>query len=311
MMRQFIIRRLLGVIPTLLVIITMSFLIIRLAPGGPFLAERNLPEAVVKNLEHKYGLDKPLVVQYFTYVGNIITGDFGVSLQYLDRDVTYFIKKNLPVSALLGSLALSISLILGLSMGITSALKQNTWVDHMLMSFATIGISVPLFVVGPILMYIFAMKLQWLPTSGWIGGRNGSLAMILPIVTLSFPFTANIARLSRASVLEVVHSDFIRTARAKGLSSLRIVWGHIIRASITPVVSYLGPVFAGVITSSVVVETIFRVPGLGVFFVQSSFNRDYTLIMALVIVYSVILIFANLIVDILYVIIDPRTLKRI
>lgn len=309
-MRQFIVKRLLGVIPTLLVIITVSFFIIRLAPGGPFLAERKLPDAVVKNLERKYGLDKPLFVQYITYVGNVIKGDFGVSLQYLDRDVTYFIKKNFPVSITLGILALVVSVSLGLSVGVISALKQNTWVDNVLMSFATIGISIPLFVVGPILMYIFAMKLQWLPTSGWIGGRNGPLTMILPVITLSFPFTANIARLSRASVLEVVHSDFIRTARAKGLSSFRVVWGHIIRASITPVVSYLGPVFAGVITSSVVVETIFRVPGIGTYFVQSSFNRDYTLIMALVIVYSVILIFANLIVDILYVIIDPRTLKR-
>lgn len=309
-MNKYIIRRLLGIIPTLWIIITVSFFIIRLAPGGPFLMEKNLPPHIIENLEKKYDLDKPLLIQYVKYLGRIAVGDLGISLQYLDREVSYFIKQNLPHSLLLGSLALLISLTLGISAGIVSALKKNTWIDYTIMSTTVIGISVPLFVIGPILMYIFAIKLQWLPTSGWIGGRNGNLAMLLPIVTLSFPYTANIARLTRASVIEVLHSDYIRTAYAKGLSTFRIITHHVIRGAITPVVSYLGPIFAAVVTSSVVVEVLFRVPGVGRFFVTSSFNRDYTLIMGLVIVYSVILMIMNLLVDILYLYIDPRTLKE-
>ncbi len=309
-MKAFIIRRFLGIIPTLLIIITVSFFIIRLAPGSPFTREKDLPPSVRQNLEEKYGLDKPIGIQYLRYLGGIIRGDLGISMQYVDREVSYFIINSLPTSLLLATLALTLALLLGLSGGVISALRQNTWLDYLIMSGSVIGISIPLFVIGPILMYVFAIKLGWLPTSGWIGGRTGNAAVILPVITLSFPYIANIARLTRASVLEVIHSDYVRTAYAKGLSQLRIILVHVLRGAITPVVSYLGPIFAGVITFSVVVESIFRVPGLGVFFIQSSFNRDYTFIMGMVITYSIILVLMNFLVDILYVVIDPRTLKK-
>lgn len=309
-MNKYIIRRIIGLVPTLLIIITISFFIIRLAPGGPFSMERDLPQTVLKHLEDKYHLNDSLIVQYGMYLGGILKGNFGLSLQYLDRDVSFYIAKNFPVSLLLGVLALFLAIVVGLSAGMLSALKRNTWIDYLIMSGTVLGISVPLFVIGPILMYVFAIKLHWLPTSGWIGGRNGMLTMILPVVTLSFPYIANIARLSRASVIEVLQSDYIRTAYAKGLAPLRIIIRHVLKGSITPVLSYLGPIFAGIVTGSVVVETIFRVPGVGVYFVQSSFNRDYTFIMALVIVYSAMLVVMNLLVDILYVFVDPRVLKR-
>ena len=306
-----LLRRTLGMLLTLLVIITISFFFIRLAPGGPFLAERNLPEEVVRNLEQQYGLDQPVFIQYLKYIGNFARGDLGISMQYLDRNVTYFIKQNLPVSLLLSVVTLIYAVIIGISSGVFAALKQNSWLDYLIMVGATTGISIPLFVVGPVLMYFFAIQLQWLPTSGWIHGRNGSLLnMIMPVVTLGFPLVANIARLMRASVLETLESDFIRTAYAKGLSTSRIVFRHILRGSLTPVVSYLGPAFAGIVTASVVVETIFRVPGLGKFFVQSAFNRDYSMIMGLVLVYSTILILSNFVVDLLYIYIDPRVSKR-
>ena len=310
-MGLFLLRRILGMAITLWVILTVSFFFIRLAPGGPFLTERNLPEEVVHNLERQYGLDQPLLIQYLKYIGNFARGDLGFSMNYLDRDILYFIQANLPVSMFLGVVTLIYAVIIGLSSGVCAALRQNSWLDYLVMAGATVGISVPIFVVGPVLMYIFAMKLQWLPTSGWIHGRNGSwLNMIMPVIALGFPVVANIARLMRASVLETLQSDFIRTAYAKGLSTTRIVLRHVLRASITPVISYLGPAFAGIVTGSVVVETIFRIPGLGKLFVQSSFNRDYTMIMGLVLVYSSLLILSNFVVDILYAYIDPRVGKR-
>ncbi len=306
-----LLRRIVGMLLTLLTIITISFFFIRLAPGGPFLGERKLSEEILQNLERQYGLDQPLLFQYFKYLGNMLRGDLGISMQYLDREVLYFIRSNLPVSMLLGFVTLIYSVILGVSTGVCAALKQNSWLDHLVMAGATMGISVPLFVVGPVLMYIFAMKLQLLPTSGWIHGRNGSLwTMVMPVITLGFPVVANVARLMRASVLEILASDFIRTAYAKGLSTMRIVLCHVLRGSVTPVISYLGPAFAGIVTGGVVVEIIFRIPGMGRFFVQSSFNRDYTMIMALVLVYSIILIVSNFVVDLLYAWLDPRIGKK-
>ena len=310
-MGRLLLRRSLGMALTLWVILTISFFIIRLAPGGPFLAERALPEQVVEKLEQQYGLDQPVLIQYFRYIGRFVRGDLGLSMQYLDRDVVYFIRQNLPVSLILGVVTLIYAIFLGISCGVVAALRQNSWLDYTIMSGATMGISIPLFVVGPMLMYIFAIKLQWLPTSGWIHSRNGSLLnMIMPVITLGFPVVANIARLMRASVLETLKSDFIRTAYAKGLNHWHIVVRHVLRASITPVISYLGPAFAGIVTGGVVVETIFRIPGVGKFFVQSSFNRDYTMIMGLVLVYSVILIISNFVVDIIYAYIDPRITKK-
>ncbi|MBN2552792.1 MAG: ABC transporter permease subunit [Spirochaetales bacterium] len=305
-MTKFIIRRLIGMIPTLFVIITISFFIIRLAPGGPFDREKRLPQEILRNIEKKYHLDEPLIVQYGRYLLDVLTGDLGPSFRYYDHDVNYFIFNSLPNSLILGSIALGIAVTLGIGVGMISAVRQNTWVDYTAMSFAVIGITVPLFVIGPVLMYFFALKLGWLPTSGWITGPQGWVTIIMPVITLSFPYFAYNARLSRASILEVLRSDYVRTARAKGLREIVIMFKHVLKGALLPVVSYLGPAFAGIITGSVVVERIFRVPGLGQFFVQAAFNRDYTLLMGTVIVYSVILVIMNFIVDIVYGFLDPR-----
>ena len=305
-MTKYIIRRLLGMIPTLLIIITISFFIIRIAPGGPFDSEKVLPEQVMQNIEAKYHLDEPLVVQYGRYLFDILRGDLGPSYRYQDHDVNFYIFSSLPNSILLGLIALTIAIIFGISAGMLSAVRQNTWVDYTSMSIAIVGISVPLFVIGPVLQWIFAMKLGWLPTSGWIDTDFGAKTLILPAITLSLGYFANVARLMRSSMLETLRSDYIRTAKAKGLKNSVILFKHTLKGALLPVVSYLGPAFAGIITGSVVVEQIFRIPGLGKFFVQSSFNRDYTLIMGVVIVYSAILIVMNFIVDIIYSFLDPR-----
>lgn len=306
-MTRYIIRRFLGLFPTLLVIITISFFMIRVAPGGPFAREKELPPQIRENIERKYNMDKPLLVQYGMYLYDIVFQfDLGPSFRYQDRDVNFYIFNSLPNSLILGVIALTVSLILGISAGMISAVKQNTIVDYAAMSVAVIGISVPLFVIGPVLMYFFAIQWGLLPTSGWITGRAGLRALIMPAVTLAFPYFAYIARLTRASVIEVLRSDYVRTARAKGMRQSVILFKHVLKGALLPVVSYLGPAFAGVVTGSVVVEQIFRVPGLGRFFVQSAFNRDYTLIMGTVIVFSTILVVMNFLVDILYGLLDPR-----
>ncbi len=305
-MTKFIIRRLIGLVPTLFIIITLSFFIVRVAPGGPFDRDKRLPPEIMKNIEAKYHLDDPLIVQYGRYLFNVIRGDLGPSFAYHDHDVNYFIAHSLPKSLILGSLTLVCAVILGIGVGMISALKQNGWPDYTAMSIAVFGITVPNFVVGPVLMYFFALKLGWLPTSGWITGRFGWVTIIMPLITLTLPYFAYIARLSRASILEVLRSDYIRTARAKGMKDSVILFKHVLKGALLPVVSYLGPAFAGIITGSVVVERIFRIPGLGQFFVQSAFNRDYTLLMGTVIVYSAILILMNFIVDIVYGYLDPR-----
>lgn len=309
-MTQYIVRRFLGLFPTLFIIITISFFIIRIAPGGPFAREKELPPQVLANIEAKYNMDEPLIVQYGMYMYDVVRGDLGPSFRYQDRDVNYYVFNSLPASMFLGLVALSIALVLGISSGILSALRQNKLADYLSMSVAVIGISVPLFVIGPVLMYFLAIQWQLLPTSGWIGGRNGWAPLIMPAITLAFPYFAYIARLTRASVIEVLRSDYIRTARAKGLRESVVIVKHVLKGALLPVVSYLGPAFAGIVTGSVVVEQIFRVPGLGRFFVQSAFNRDYTLIMGTVIVFSVILIVMNFIVDIVYALLDPRISYR-
>jgi oligopeptide transport system permease protein len=305
-MTKYIVRRLIGIIPTLFIVITLSFFLIRIAPGGPFDAERRPPEQVLKNIEAKFSLDQPLHVQYLRYLGDILRGDLGPSFRYQDHDVNFYIANSLPNSLLLGFIALGIALVLGILAGIVSALNQNTWIDYISMAIAIIGITVPLFVIGPVLMYFLALKWGLLPTSGWITGRYGWVTLIMPVITLSMQPFATIARLSRASMLEMLRSDFIRTAQAKGLRESVIIRRHVLKGSMLPVVSYLGPAFASIVTGSVVVEQIFRVPGLGRFFVQSAINRDYTLIMGTVIVYSIILIMMNFIVDIVYSFLDPR-----
>jgi oligopeptide transport system permease protein len=309
-MTKYIIRRFLGLIPTLFIIITLSFFIIRIAPGGPFSEERALPKQVLENIEKAYHLDEPLIVQYGRYVLHILRGDLGPSFRYKDYNVNYYIRISLPNSMVLGLISLSLAMLLGISTGLVSARRQNSALDYLSMSVAVIGISIPLFVVGPVLMYIFAMKLNLLPTSGWIMSGDSWKTILMPVTTLALPYFAYIARLSRASILEVLRSDYVRTARAKGLSESVILVKHVLKGALLPVVSYLGPAFAHIVTGSIVVETIFRVPGLGRHFVQSALNRDYTLIMGTVIVYSVILLVMNFIVDILYGFMDPRVSYR-
>ena len=305
-MIRFIIRRLLSLIPTLFLIITFSFFIMKAAPGGPFSADRNIPPEVLANINKAYHLDEPILKQYVRYLGNILKGDFGPSFRYKDYTVNQLIGNTLPNSLLLGVTSLCCALFFGLLVGFVSAVKQNSPADYASMSVAVIGISVPLFVVGPVLMYIFAVKLKWLPTSGWITGRQGLKTLVMPALALSLPYFAYIARLSRASILEVLRSDYIRTAYAKGLSYPTVLFNHALKGAMLPVISYLGPAFAGIITGSVVIEKIFLVPGLGTFFVQSALNRDYTLIMGTVVMYSIILILMNFVVDVLYAVIDPR-----
>ncbi len=293
-------------IPTLFLIVTFSFFIMKVAPGGPFSAERNPPPEVLANINKVYHLDEPLPKQYVRYLGNMLRGDLGPSFRYKDYTVNDLIGNTMPNSLILGITALCSALVFGLLVGLVSAVKRNSIADYASMSIAVIGISVPLFVVGPLLMLLFAVKLKWLPTSGWITGRQGLKTLIMPALALSLPYFAYIARLSRASVLEVLRSDYIRTAYAKGLSYPVVLFKHALKGALLPVISYLGPAFAGIITGSVVIEKIFLVPGLGTFFVQSALNRDYTLIMGTVVMYSIILILMNFVVDILYAVIDPR-----
>jgi len=305
-MGRFIFNRILGLIPTMFLIVTLSFFVMRLAPGGPFSSEKKLPPEIMQNLLKRYKMDEPLFKQYLRYMGNALRGDLGPSYKNKDYTVNELIAISLPNSLLLGVVSLTVALVLGVSVGIVSALNRNSWADYTAMSVAVVGISVPLFVVGPVLMLIFAMILKWLPTSGWITGKAGLKTLIMPAITLSFPYFAYIARLSRASILEVLRSDYIRTARAKGLKQSVVIYKHVLKGAMLPIVSYLGPAFAGIVTGSVVVEQIFLVPGLGNFFVKSALNRDYMLIMGTVIVYSLILTLMNLLVDVLYGLLDPR-----
>ncbi|MCI1209788.1 MAG: oligopeptide ABC transporter permease OppB [Treponema sp.] len=305
-MGKFIVRRFLSLIPTLFLIVTFSFFLIRLAPGGPFSSEKKVTPEVMANLMHKYHMDEPLGKQYLRYLGDMLHGDLGPSFKNKDYTVNQLIAGSMPNSMILGLSSLVIAVVLGIAAGLIAALKKNSWADYTAMSLASIGLSIPLFVVGPLAVLIFAMKLKWLPTSGWITGRNGIKTLIMPALTLALPYFSSIARLTRASVLEVLRSDYIRTARAKGLKDSVIMVKHVLKGALIPVVSYLGPAFAGIVTGSVVIEQIFLVPGIGNFFVKSALNRDYTLIMGTVIVYSVILVLMNFVVDILYGFLDPR-----
>ncbi|GMO42141.1 MAG: oligopeptide ABC transporter permease OppB [Treponemataceae bacterium] len=305
-MGRFLFRRFVSIIPTMFIIVTLSFFMMRAAPGGPFSREREIPANILQNILKKYNMDEPLPKQYLRFLADALRGDLGPSFKVKDFTVNELIAQSLPNSLVLGFTSLAFALLAGVSVGIVSALKQNSAADYAAMSVAVTGISVPLFVAGPVLMLIFAVWLKILPTSGWINGSGGIAALILPAFTLSLPYFAYIARLSRASIIETLRSDYIRTAKAKGLSMPVIVVKHVLKGALLPVVSYLGPACAGIVTGSVVVESIFAVPGLGTYFVRSAINRDYTLIMGTVIVYSAILIVMNFIVDIIYGLLDPR-----
>ncbi len=305
-MGRFILRRLLVLIPTMFIIVSLSFFMIRLAPGGPFSSEKKVTPEVMENLLKKYHMDEPLVNQYLRYLGDVLQGDLGPSFKNKDYTVNQLIGTSMPHSLLLGIVALAIAFFFGVSSGLVSALKQNSIADYAFTGISNLGLAIPLFVVGPLSVLVFAIKLKWLPTSGWITGRYGLQTLILPALTLSLPFFSSIARLTRASVVETLRSDYIRTARSKGLKEIVIMTKHVLKGALLPVVSYLGPAFAGIVTGSVVIEQIFLVPGIGNFFVKSALNRDYTLILGTVIVYSLILVIMNLIVDVLYGLLDPR-----
>jgi len=297
-------KRIFEAIPTMLVLITVSFFLMRFAPGNPFSSERPLPPEVMANIEAKYGLDKPVFEQYTTYLTNILRGDFGPSFKYLDYSVNELISVALPVSAEVGAIAFIFTVILGVSVGTIAALRQNTWMDYTVMSTAMIGVVLPSFVIAPTLMYIFAIKLDWLPAGGWYGGKWQY--MVMPVIAMSLLYVATFARITRGSMIETLNSNFIRTARAKGLSYRYIIIKHALRPALLPVVSYMGPAFVGIITGSVVIETIFGLPGIGKLFVNAAFNRDYSLVMAVTILIGFLFIVFNAIVDILLALIDPK-----
>ncbi|MEN6413261.1 MAG: ABC transporter permease [Veillonellales bacterium] len=301
-MLPFIIRRIVSLCVVLFVIITMTFWLMHTIPGGPFTTEKSLPDSVLKNIEERYHLNDPLWKQYGDYLTNVLTGDLGPSFKYEARSVNDIIAESFPVSAELGIAAVLISLAVGIPAGIISALHRNRWPDYLAMFFSTIGISVPSFILATVLIYLFAIKLDWLPAALWEGPEYG----ILPALALAGLPTAFIARLMRSSMLDVMAQDYIRTARAKGLSSFTIVYRHALKNAVIPVVTYLGPLTAGILTGSFVVETIFSIPGLGRHFVTSIYNRDYTVILGITVFYSALLVLLNFLVDISYAFLDPR-----
>jgi oligopeptide transport system permease protein len=303
-MLAYAIRRIAALVPTLLVIITLSFLIIRLAPGGPFDEEQTLSPAIKANLEAAYGLDAPLAKQYFRYVIGLLHGDFGPSFKFRDVRVADLIGQGLPVSLLLGACAMLLAIALGIPLGAISAQRRDGALDHAIRGVAVIGIALPGFVIGPVLAAIFGLYLHWLPVAGWESGSAKYL--LLPVITLALPVTAYIARLTRASFLEVMRANHIRTARAKGLGELTVIWRHALRPALLPVVSYLGPATALVLTGSLVVETVFGLPGVGRYLVQGAINRDYTLVMGMIVVYGVVTLLCNLAADLVYGWLDPR-----
>ena len=304
-MLRFIIRRLLITIPTILVVISITWVLIKLAPGNFYSGEKKLPAAIEKNIREKYGLDKPWYQQYGKTMWNIVAHlDFGTSLRFEGQSVNTIIRRSLPVSAAVGILAYLLALIVGITVGSIAALKQNSRWDYTSMAFAMLGISVPNFVLGPILVLVFSLSLYWLPPSRWGGFPSKNL--ILPVLTLSAIYMAYIARLTRAGMLEVLRSDYIRTARAKGLSETDVVIKHALRGGLMPVISYTGPALAFLLTGTVVVERIFALPGLGNYFIQASLNRDEPLIIGIVAFISIRLLFMNLLVDVLYAYLDPR-----
>ena len=307
-MLRYTLLRLLGAIPTLLFVIALAFLMVRAAPGGPFDSERALPPEIEANIARAYHLDEPLPKQFLRYLGGLARGDLGPSFRYRDYTVGELIANAFPMSLKLGSMAMLLALIVGVGTGVFAALKKNSLLDRAVMAIAMTGISIPVFVIAPLLVLLFAVKLQWLP-AGWSGG-GGARALILPVVTLALPQVAYIARLMRASMIDVLGSDFIRTARAQGLGTARVIRFHALKPALLPVLSYLGPAIAGILTGSVVVEEVFGVPGLGQFFVRGALNRDYTLVLGIVIFYATLIVSFNLLVDILYGVIDPRVRYR-
>ncbi len=301
-MAQFIFKRLLQFVPVLFIIATLTFFLIRLAPGGPFDAEKAVSPVARQRLEAYYNMNAPLYRQYIDYLAGLVHGDLGPSFKKESRTVNEWIALRFPVSLELGAYAILVALCLGLAAGVFASLRPNTLADYAPMSLAMVGICVPNFVLGPLLVLVFSLKLGWLPVSGWSGPAD----RLLPSLTLGAGYAAYIARLTRGGMLEVLAQDFIRTARAKGLSETRVVLRHALRGGLQPVVAFLGPAMAGLLSGSFVVETIFQVPGLGSEFVQAAFNRDYTMIMGTVLFYAALIMAFNLVADVAQAWLDPR-----
>ena len=315
-MFRYVLLRLLVAIPTLLVIISLAFFLVRAAPGGPFDSERKVPPEIEANLNRVYHLDEPLYQQYFRYMGDVLRGDFGPSFQYADRSVNEMIRSGFFVSFQVGMSAIVLAVLIGSFLGISAAMRQNTHADYGIMGFATIGITVPNFVVAPLLILWLAVALRsWLQSHGWNAdwlpraggwGEYGITQVILPVTCLALPQIAYVSRLMRASMIEVLHSNHVRTARAKGLSEQQVILRHCLKPALLPVVSYLGPACAAVMTGSVVIEQIFGIPGIGRHFIQGAINRDYTLVLGVVVFYGALIMLFNLLVDLAYAFLDPK-----
>lgn len=303
-MFSFIIRRLLVAVPTVLALITVSFVLMHAAPGGPFTNERNVPEAVMENIEAKYNLDKPLWQQYFIYVGNVAQGDLGPSFRYKDFTVNELIESSFPRSAYIGAWSFLFVVVFGVGLGVLAALKQNRWPDYTVMTAAMTGVVFPNFVMAPLLVLLFAVTLRWLPAGGWEGGQVEYIVM--PIIAMATSYIAQVARITRSSMIETLRSPFIRTARAKGIPRYKIVLRHALKPALIPVVSYLGPAFVGIITGSVIIDQVFSTGGIGQHFVNGAINRDYSLILGITILVGILTIMFNAVVDILYTWLDPR-----
>ncbi|MBG30003.1 MAG: ABC transporter [Opitutae bacterium] len=301
-MAKFILGRILQAIPTLLVIATLTFFMTRMAPGGPFDGEKPIPEEIKERIEAHYGLNEPLHEQFLLYLSNLLQGDLGPSFKYIGWEVSELIAQAFPVSAQLGLCSLAIALTLGLPAGIVAALRKNSPWDYVPMSIAMVGICLPTFVLGPALILLFSSKLGWFSPMGWYSISD----IVLPSLTLGLFYAAYIARLTRAGMLETLNQDYIRTARAKGAPPSQVVTKHALRGGLLPVVTFLGPAFAGLISGSFIIESIFFIPGLGRFFVTAAFNRDYTMVLGTVLFYATLIILLNLLVDVIQAALDPK-----
>jgi oligopeptide transport system permease protein len=295
-------RRFVGIFPTLFLIVSASFFIVRLAPGGPFDQEQSLPPQIRANLDRLYGLDQPLGVQYLHYLRGLLHGDFGPSFQLRDFSVGELIAQGLPLSLTLGCAAILLAVLVGIPLGIAAALRRNTAADYGITALVGFGIALPSFVTGPLFALVFGLYLRCLPVAGWEASPR---YLVLPVLTLALPVIAYIARITRGSLLEVLRANYVRTARARGLGEMRVIWRHALRPALLPVVSYLGPATAYVVTGSLVVETVFGLPGTGRYLVQGAINRDYTLVMGMITVYGALTLILNLIADLIYGWLDP------
>jgi oligopeptide transport system permease protein len=303
-MMHLILRRLFTAIPTLFVVVLLSFILMRIAPGGPFDGERPLDPATREALISAYGLDLPLHEQFFRYIGGLMQGDFGPSLVYRDFTVTDLVGKGLPVSLTLGALAMIFALLLGITSGLIAASRAGGWADRIIGSAATSLTALPSFVTAPLLVLIFGLWLGWLPVSGW--NEGAALNMVLPVIALALPVSGAIAKLTRAGLAAALAEDHVRTARARGLTPMVVLFRHALRPALVPVASYVGPAAAALLTGAVVIETIFAIPGLGRYFVQGALNRDYPLVLGVVVIYAALVILFNLLADLAYGWLDPR-----